>query len=113
MINLYENAFLADYDTMCEIMASIEQYTDFCKVKAHELQVLREGCLRELEQMEYIPMPFVEELREISNKYRMYEREFMIGKSLKNCVFNLMKTKEEKIGCFQEAVANTIMNNVY
>ena len=108
MINLYENASLADYDTMCEIMASIEQYTDFCKVKAHELQVLREDCLRELEQMEYIPMPFVEELREISKQYRMYEREFMIGKSLKNCVFNLMKTKEGKIGCFQEAVANTI-----
>ena len=108
MINLYENASLVDYDAMCKIMENIKQYTDFCEVKAHELQVLREVCLQELEQMEYIPMPFVEELREISKQYRMYEREFMIGKSLKNCVFNLMETKEEKIDCFQEAVANTI-----
>lgn len=108
MINLYENASLVNYDTMCEIMTIIEQYTEFCEAKAHELQVLREDCLQELEQMECIPIPFVEELREISKQYRMYEREVAIGRSLKNCAFNLSETKEEKVDCFQEAVANTI-----
>jgi len=108
MINLYENASSVDYDTMCEIMANIEKYTEFCEAKTRRLQAQREDFLQELEQMEYIPMPFVEELREISKQYRMYKREFMIGRSLKNCSFNLVETKEDKMDCFQEAVANTI-----